>query len=274
MESFLKHFESLGDNCEFGFVLQHHGIHDGGMFRWTMIRDFRHLTKALDNRLEGIYDIDDLVPCSPDMVRDERFGVEFHTKMPIIRTVDGFDFGTAKSERLSAHYFEREKYFYLTEKFFNVARRGSKIYVLKSINPISQSVVEDVLRSLRRRGDVSLLWVCEQDANHQDGIVEKLGNNLYRGFITRFSTTIKMSDIDILGWAALCEAAYKLHISIHGELPGDDENPRPVQQPLTLPPWFDPRLYLIANPDVADAGMDAGEHYLNFGWHEGRATRP
>ncbi|CAE6837990.1 hypothetical protein [Paraburkholderia nemoris] len=274
MESFLKRFESLGDNCEFGFVLQHHGIHDGGMLRWTMIRDFRDLQSAIDRKFEGIYDIDDLSPCSPDMVRDERFGIEFHTKMPIVRTADGFDFATPKSERLSVHYFEREKYFYLTEKFFNAAKRGSKIYVLKSINPIAQSVVEGVLRSLRRHGDVSILWVCEQDAANQTGTLEKLNNNLYRGFITRFSPSLDMNDIDMPVWAAVCEAAWNLHTSIHGSVEDDpNENPRPKQQPVALPSWFDPKLYLIANPDVAESGMDAGEHYLKFGWHEGRATR-
>ncbi|MCC8401222.1 class I SAM-dependent methyltransferase [Paraburkholderia sp. MMS20-SJTN17] len=45
-------------------------------------------------------------------------------------------------------------------------------------------------------------------------------------------------------------------------------------EPVTLPPNFDPREYLAANPDVAEAGVDPGSHYQHFGWREGRALRP
>lgn len=41
-----------------------------------------------------------------------------------------------------------------------------------------------------------------------------------------------------------------------------------------LPPGFDPILYLRANPDVAQAGMDAAQHYLSFGYKEGRTLAP
>jgi hypothetical protein len=41
-----------------------------------------------------------------------------------------------------------------------------------------------------------------------------------------------------------------------------------------LPPGFDPEFYLRANPDVAEAGMDAATHYLRFGRAEGRAYSP
>ena len=42
----------------------------------------------------------------------------------------------------------------------------------------------------------------------------------------------------------------------------------------TLPADFDPILYLLANPDVARAGMDAREHYLKYGHKENRSLRP
>lgn len=40
-----------------------------------------------------------------------------------------------------------------------------------------------------------------------------------------------------------------------------------------LPPGFDEQEYLVANPDVARAGANAAEHYLNFGRLEGRKLR-
>ncbi|MGF6698578.1 SAM-dependent methyltransferase [Paraburkholderia sp. MM5496-R1] len=45
-------------------------------------------------------------------------------------------------------------------------------------------------------------------------------------------------------------------------------------EPLGLPPNFDPREYLAVNPDVAAAAVDPGAHYQHFGWKEGRPLRP
>lgn len=41
-----------------------------------------------------------------------------------------------------------------------------------------------------------------------------------------------------------------------------------------LPEDFDPALYLEANPDVAEAGLDPAWHFLNRGRDEGRQLRP
>ena len=41
-----------------------------------------------------------------------------------------------------------------------------------------------------------------------------------------------------------------------------------------LPTDFDPMLYLKANPDVAEAGLDPAWHFINLGKAEGRQLRP
>jgi hypothetical protein len=51
-----------------------------------------------------------------------------------------------------------------------------------------------------------------------------------------------------------------------------EQDTPPLQR--DLPADFDPALYLAANPDVADAGVDAVTHYLAFGRGEGRRLRP
>ena len=40
--------------------------------------------------------------------------------------------------------------------------------------------------------------------------------------------------------------------------------------PVATVPGFDPSYYLAHNPDVAAAGVDPLQHFLTFGWHEGR----
>lgn len=46
--------------------------------------------------------------------------------------------------------------------------------------------------------------------------------------------------------------------------------PSPSGPPTALPADFDPQVYLSNNPDVGQAGVDAGQHYLAHGWSEGR----
>jgi hypothetical protein len=44
-------------------------------------------------------------------------------------------------------------------------------------------------------------------------------------------------------------------------------------KPVKLPDGFDPQLYLALHKDVAKAGADPGNHFLNYGWKEGRRWR-
>ncbi len=44
--------------------------------------------------------------------------------------------------------------------------------------------------------------------------------------------------------------------------------PAPIA--ATVLPGFDAAYYLLHNPDVAAAGMDPAQHFLTYGWHEGR----
>jgi hypothetical protein len=49
---------------------------------------------------------------------------------------------------------------------------------------------------------------------------------------------------------------------------------RATRPPLRkIPADFDPARYLRFHPDVARAGVDPAEHYLTFGYAEGRAYR-
>src|SRR5262249_41065845 len=50
-----------------------------------------------------------------------------------------------------------------------------------------------------------------------------------------------------------------------------DERPPPID--TALPPDFDEQAYLIANPDVAQAGVDPRIHYITFGRRENRRLR-
>src|SRR5437016_5768301 len=76
----IAEFESLGDNCEFGFVQRHHGLEPGGLLRWAS-SNFDGLVHALECRFTGLYQLDDLEPYTPNMVIDRKYGIAFHSAM-------------------------------------------------------------------------------------------------------------------------------------------------------------------------------------------------
>jgi GT2 family glycosyltransferase/glycosyltransferase involved in cell wall biosynthesis len=45
-------------------------------------------------------------------------------------------------------------------------------------------------------------------------------------------------------------------------------------QGLSPTPWFDTEYYLQSNPDVAQSGFDALQHFQRWGWREGRSPLP
>jgi len=49
----LQRFESLGENCEFGFLLRHHQVASGGFFRWAFT-PLHSLIRILAADFEGV----------------------------------------------------------------------------------------------------------------------------------------------------------------------------------------------------------------------------
>jgi hypothetical protein len=59
--------ESLGDNCELGFVLRHLGVEAGSLFRWAAMKPEQLLMK-LRADFDGMYEFANLSPLRPAMV--------------------------------------------------------------------------------------------------------------------------------------------------------------------------------------------------------------
>ncbi|WP_267443628.1 glycosyltransferase domain-containing protein [Erwinia psidii] len=65
------------------------------------------------------------------------------------------------------------------------------------------------------------------------------------------------------------ELEKSLDITIH-ELAGEYAEIKEKYALKKVPAGFIRERYYVLNPDVAAAGMDAAQHYLNFGWREDR----
>jgi len=96
----LGRFESLGDNCEFGFVQRQLGLESGGLFRWS-VTSATSLITLLETRFEDLYRFENLVPTnSKNMIRDTATDIGFHTEMSV--TGGSFDQDQARDLRQRA----------------------------------------------------------------------------------------------------------------------------------------------------------------------------
>jgi len=72
-------------------------------------------------------------------------------------------------------------------------------------------------------------------------------------------------------YQALLNSEYQ---GLEANLPSGSENAPSSPPSLPSIPGFDASFYLQQNPDVAAAGINPVEHFVNYGWQEGRDPNP
>ena len=129
LTSLLSQMESLGDNCELGFVLRKHHQNGGSLFRWS-ITTANTLVAFLNQPKLDIYQLGCLTPYSPKMAKDASCGFCFHSTM-LSSKIDGIlQFDLLESDRRAIHAIEKEKFKHLQGKFNDRLSLGG-IFVCK-----------------------------------------------------------------------------------------------------------------------------------------------
>lgn len=108
----LLRMESLGDNCELGFVLGNLGCKAGSVFRWASMKPDRLLSK-LRADFAGMYEFDNLSPLRPAMVLDSRYGIGWHTELKSEPVAGRLAFRDDEENRRRIHLKEMRKVQYL-----------------------------------------------------------------------------------------------------------------------------------------------------------------
>jgi hypothetical protein len=200
VKELVSHFESLGDNCEFGVVQRYAGIEPLGFFRWNWT-PLEALLGVLDDGFESVD------PSRLELYND-RNG-EYMVRVPPW----GFQYHT--------HHFEgsidpeplREQQIKVTTflkcKALEDMRSAEKIFVRKGSDTRSNEAALKVFRSLQRYGRNKLLWVVTEDERHVAGTVEVLERGLLRGYIDRFAPVLDAYDCSPI-WLDLCRNTYAL----------------------------------------------------------------
>ncbi|MBD8729762.1 hypothetical protein [Pseudomonas sp. CFBP 13710] len=205
----LEHFESLGDNCEFGFVQRHNGCEPGGLLRWATV-PHESLIKALKSRFSKLYQYASLSPVWDDMVRDEEYGIGFHTNLRS-NVVNGKRQYILGNDECTAIYAEeQEKIKYLRQKLIEQLNDASKIFVYKTNYHLQDSLVKEIFAEMKAYNENNELLFVSSFTDQNPGTVWKNDSGIICASIDRFAPYDKADDVSYDLWSVICQRALAL----------------------------------------------------------------
>lgn len=200
----LGQFESIGEDCEFGLLQRRFGAEPLALFRFAAA-PAPAVIAALEADLARI-DEPDLLDVSYDenvrttLVRHATLGLGYL----LFDRPDTSDIPALRQR-------EARRLGFLRRKLFEDLARADKIWVLKNRHGLNEMTVRHLLRILRARGPVRLLWVEAAPPGRTPGDVKDAGDGLLCGWIDRFARADAMQDSSDV-WLDICRHAVAFNV--------------------------------------------------------------
>ena len=214
-EHWLANFESLGSNCEFGFVLKLCGIDNLSLFRWAEVFSIRTVTRIISNDFAGLFEFDHLRPYNAATVRDSKYNICWHTALRSTGVApdhpgasDNFAFVATSDERKPLWEAEHRRLQFLARVTAQNIERSRKIFIYKSRQEevIEQAEMFDLFRALNKTSPNKLLIVSEATDTTPAGSFVKRAPGLLHGRVDRFAPGDHADHVSLLSWLHLCRA--------------------------------------------------------------------
>lgn len=183
-----EQFESLGANCDFGFVQRKHGAEPLSLLRWTSVTP-ENLTRMLSTDLAG-YD---------DPARYTLRGA--HEKEYILHE-DVYDTqghtGVNSSDIPEGEFLDRltRRQGFLKRKFLAELAAGKKIFLYKTEDPIGEAEMATIERELLRLGARRCMFTIVTDDKAKAGTLEFPTATRTVGYLSRKPFTEIMEEWD------------------------------------------------------------------------------
>lgn len=197
----LKHFESLGDNCEFGLVQVALGVDQLGFFRFNN-SSFDAVLAVLENGFKDFADPQDIVletACNNELiVFIPRYGFRYHTFQQA---------GEVDQHKLLAQ--QKLVLSWLARKALDDLRAGEKLFIRKEGSEVEAGKITRLYKTLQAYGPNRLLWVSCSEDREKIGRVEPartLGQGAFIGYMDQFSQYEDARSFSY-SWFDLCRAA-------------------------------------------------------------------
>jgi tetratricopeptide (TPR) repeat protein len=206
LSAVLKRFESLGDTCEFGMVQRMFHVEHVSLLRWAQTSP-ADLILALNLQLEGVGDPEHTIVEANDdeyITRDRRYYMFSHTFTP------------PASEPIELFAPEQcRRIRWLRRRLLDGLRAAARVFVYKCDDGLSDENIHGLYEALLTYSpDVVLLCVRLEEQGHASGFVERIGRNLFVGYIDRFSTV----DISVNAWITICRRVVSALDGRHSEV--------------------------------------------------------
>lgn len=187
----LPRFESLGRDCEFGFVLNALDYRKGQYFRW-ILGDWESLLTVVQNDFEGSFQRENLVvaPQNDLMILDQATGASYHSGPIADDAGKPLHWKDGPEAQHRIYESERGKHHYLIRMFREGMAQSDRCYVLKVNNCIGDRAQPwvDALRLGRPGERRRLVVVAEADEAHPAGEIVKVMPGVYNARIRHFGS--------------------------------------------------------------------------------------
>jgi tetratricopeptide (TPR) repeat protein len=214
-------FESLGENCELGFVQRHFGAEPLGLFRWGGI-PFERLLHGFSTAFEDIGRAESTeLHVNPDngeyFTTDRVLGLMTHSFINRDSATEDLVFGRL-CRRLR----------YLRDKFLEDLAAGEKIFVFASQESLDDRAFCQLIDAMTPYGAVNLLCMRVADEMHPAGTVDLIAGGVMVGYLDRLGFDGKSRwDISFDDWRQVCQtSAARVNVRNAARASGArDENP-------------------------------------------------
>jgi hypothetical protein len=211
MQDLFDRFESLGANCEFGFVQRAAGVETPSLLRWAMVASPAALTAGLDDNFEGLFAYENLMPFNAEMAFDRHFNMAFHSALRGVRQGGGYVFADPEEDRRDLHRFELERIIALRDSLRASLASGARMFVYhKYFGALAPREIAHLFAALRKHGPVRLMVVSLATAEFPPGTVREHVPGLLHGYIDRFAPGERADDVSFPLWQALCTRALEM----------------------------------------------------------------
>ena len=205
----LARFESLGDNCEIGFVLRHLGSDSGSLLKWAR-SEADQVCELLGRDFADIYHEQALSPFRAAMVQEARYGIQWHSILQSHVVGGRWQFVADAATRAVQYQHEARKMRYLVGKLKARLAAGGLIAIVKSNGTIEPGVLDRLQAELQRhsRGARNtLLEVRAARLPQEIGEVVPVRPGLLRGAVARLAPYDAADDIDYASWQSVLQMA-------------------------------------------------------------------
>jgi len=206
MPELLERFESLGDNCEFGFLQRAYGVETSSLFRWAS-SPLEATTLLLQQDFLDIFSRAAVAPYTEGMAIDRRYGIAFHVALHSKKNAVGtLEFISQGDEFSSLFEIESQKVAFLVAKTKMELQSAAKTFVFKSANAMGPEAIARLFSAFRMRTRANLLLVTSAPSVHHQ-TVQLIGPGLKLAKIANLASFDATEALPIEGWTSALLAA-------------------------------------------------------------------